>query len=272
MSRGRRSYAQEVCVRSAGLAMHRAGMLRPGCRVGVAVSGGVDSFVLLKVLSIRQRLLPFRIELMALHCNPGFAPAAHAALAPWLAAEGIAGHVELTNHGTEAHSDRNRKRSACFRCAWLRRKRLFDLCGQYGLTHLALGHNADDLVSTFFLNLCRNGRVDGMSMRESLFHGGLELIRPLLLVEKKTIRAAARQWGLPVWDNACPSAGATARSAMTATLETLCGTGGATRRSIYAGLTRWQLAKHALPDAAAPRDVTGGLSGPACPGKDRNSH
>lgn len=52
-------------------------------------------------------------------------------------------------------------------------------------------------METFFLNLCRNGRVDGMSMCEPFFNGGLRLIRPLLLVEKKYILKAARQWGLP---------------------------------------------------------------------------
>ncbi|MBD5417260.1 MAG: adenine nucleotide alpha hydrolase family protein [Desulfovibrio sp.] len=250
MAREKRTYAQEVCVKAAGLAMQKTGMLRPGCRIGVAVSGGVDSFVLLKTLKIRQGIVPFRFEIMALHCNPGFEPDAHAALLPWLAAEGIPGHLELTDHGPEAHSERNRKRSACFRCAWLRRKRLFDLCRDYRLTHLALGHTADDLVTTFFLNLCRNGRVDGLAMRESFFRGGLTLVRPLLLVEKKYVSAAARQWGLPVWRNACPSAGHTARSEMEATLRQLAAGIPDARRSILRGLTRWQLTRDTAGEAA----------------------
>ena len=252
MAREKRTYAQEVCVKAAGLAMQKAGMLLPGCRIGVAVSGGVDSFVLLKTLRLRQAIVPFRFEIMALHCNPGFEPEAHAALVPWLAAQGIAAHVEVTDHGPEAHSERNRKRSACFRCAWLRRKRLFDLCRQYRLSHLALGHTADDLVTTFFLNLCRNGRVDGLAMREEFFGGNLTVIRPLLLVEKKYVKAAARQWGLPVWANACPSAGHTARSQMDETLARLTGAIPDARRSILRGLTRWQLERHAPGAAGAP--------------------
>ena len=252
MAREKRSYAQEVCVKAVGLAMQKTGMLRPGCRIGVAVSGGVDSFVLLKTLRLRQAIVPFRFEIMALHCNPGFEPEAHAALVPWLAAQGIAAHVEVTDHGPEAHSERNRKRSACFRCAWLRRKRLFDLCRQYRLSHLAIGHTADDLVTTFFLNLCRNGRVDGLAMREAFFGGDLTVIRPLLLVEKKYVKAAARQWGLPVWANACPSAGHTARSHMDETLAQLTAAIPDARRSILRGLTRWQLERHTPGGAGAP--------------------
>ena len=247
VSREKRSFAQEVCVKSAGKAMQKTGMLWPGCRVGVAVSGGVDSFVLLKTLKIRQGIVPFRFELMAVHLNPGFDPHSHAALLPWLAREGIPAHLEVTDYGPQAHSEQNLRRSACFRCAWLRRKRLFELCARYGLTHLALGHNAEDLVETFFLNLCRNGRVDGMSMCEPFFNGGLRLIRPLLLVEKKYILKAARQWELPVWANACPSAGRTARSAMAETLSGLYGLTKDARRSIFNGLIRWQLDKNSRP-------------------------
>lgn len=255
--REKRSYAQEVCVKGAGKAMQQAGMLRPGCRVGVAVSGGVDSFVLLKTLHIRQRIVPFRFELMAIHLNPGFDARSHAALLPWLVRHGIPAHLEVTDFGPHAHSEENQRRSPCFRCAWLRRKRLFELCAQYGLTHLALGHNADDLVETFFLNLARNGRVDGMSMNEPFFGGRLRLIRPLLLVEKKVIIKAARQWELPLWANVCPSAGHTARSGMRDTLEHLFAVARDSRRCIYNGLTRWQLEKNSRtspPDASDTAD------------------
>ena len=63
MSREKLSFAQEACVRGVGKDMQQAGMLWPGCRVGVAVSGGVDSFVLLQCLRLRQRIVPFHFEL-----------------------------------------------------------------------------------------------------------------------------------------------------------------------------------------------------------------
>lgn len=252
--RGKRGFSQEACIRGAGAAMQRLGMLRPGCRVGVAASGGVDSFVLLKTLLIRRGIVPFPFEIMAIHLNPGFDPHSHDPLNEWLAREGVAGHVELTDFGPEAHSERNLRRSACFRCSWLRRRRLFELCDRYRLTHLALGHNADDLVTTFFLNLCRNGRVDGMSPNEPFFGGRLHVIRPLLFVEKKHIIRAARKWELPVWRNACPSAGRSARSDMAATLETLYGVAGDSRRCIFNALIRRQ-AELFSADAAGEADA-----------------
>lgn len=227
-------------MRLAGKLMQNAAMLHPGARVGVALSGGMDSFVLMQVLHIRRRIVPFPFDIMGLHVNPGFAPGNHAPLIDWLRDKGIAAHAEDTEHGPRAHSPENRKRSACFYCAMLRRKRLFELCGQYRLTHLAFGHNADDLVSTFMLNLCQTGRVEGMSVKESFFTGKLTVIRPLLLVEKKLIRKAAAQWALPVWDNPCPSAGSSRRMEIMQDLDRLCEGHKARRKNIFNALCRWQ--------------------------------
>lgn len=241
MARKKYTYAQEQCIRSAGRISQRTGMLCPGARVGVAVSGGMDSWVLLEVMRIRQRIVPFPFSLMALHINPGFDPQNHAPMAEWLLRAGVPGHLEAADHGIRAHSSENRKASACFYCAMLRRKRLFELCRFYKLTHLAFGHNADDLVSSFFMNLTQNGRVAGMSMRELFFNGGLTVIRPLLLTEKSVIAKAAKAWAMPVWNNPCPSAGRTRRSAVMEDVDRLCQGRKDAKRNIFNGIGRWQL-------------------------------
>ena len=110
------------------------------------------------------------------------------------------------------------------------------------------------------MNLCRNGRVDGMSMNEPFFGGKLHLIRPLLLVEKKYIIKAAKQWELPLWANACPSAGNTARSDMSETLKALYGVAKDSRRCILNGLSRWQLEKNSLPDVTDAGEQESGAS------------
>lgn len=237
----RRTYSQQVCVKRSGLALQRAGALSPRARVGIALSGGVDSFTLLKVLRIRQALLPFHIELMALHLNPGFDNFDHRFLATWLASQGISSHIEITDFGPRAHSSENRKKSPCFYCAMLRRKRLFELCRHYHLTHLAFGHNADDMASTFMLNTFRNGRIQTLEIAESFFHNSLLVIRPLLLVEKRHIRQAACKWQLPFWQNACPSSGKTARTEMEEMLSCFAARTPEAKKSLINALGRREL-------------------------------
>lgn len=235
------SFHQSQCIRLAGKLMQSTSMIYPGARVGVAISGGVDSWVLLQTLLIRQRIVPFPFEIMALHVNPGFDARNHAPLVPWLTSHGVAGHIEVTRHGERAHSPENRRRSACFYCAMLRRKSLFRLCETYGLTHLAFGHTAEDLVSSFLMNAFQAGNIAGMSMKEPFFKGRLTVIRPLLLVEKKHILKAAEQWDLPVWSNPCPSAGKTHRQSLMDDLEIFCKGHKTRKRNLFNALGRWQL-------------------------------
>lgn len=243
------SFAQKKCVSAVGKLMQKTAMAGPGARIGVAVSGGVDSFALIKTLTIRKAILPFPIEIMALHVNPGFNPESHAPLVEWCRKEGVSAHIELADHGPRAHSDENRKNSPCFYCAMLRRKRLFALCKEYGLTHLAFGHNADDLVVTFFMNVVQNGRVDGLSACEDFFGGRLKVIRPALLLEKSVMKAAARQWELPIWKNDCPSSGSTRRTEIHDWLQLEMARGKRIRNNIFNALTKYQLERHLGPAA-----------------------
>lgn len=240
MPRQKYTYAQLHCIKKTGFTLQKTEALWPGARIGIALSGGVDSFTLLEVMKIRQKIVPFDFEIMALHINPGFDPSNHKELSNWLTARNIPAHIEITNIGIMAHVE-NSKKSACFLCAWNRRKRLFELCAKYNLTHLAFGHNADDMLATFLLNFCRNGRVAALSVNESFFKGKLRVIRPLLLVEKKYISQAARQWRLPVFDNPCPSAGKTARASAEDMAQVMDNVLPNARRSMLNALVRWQL-------------------------------
>jgi tRNA(Ile)-lysidine synthase TilS/MesJ len=235
------TYAQKKCVTTTGLLMQRAGMLRPQARVGVAVSGGVDSLALLKTLTIRQAIVPFPFELMVLHVNPGFTPDNHLPLVGFVRELGLAAHIEMSDHGPRAHSEENTKNSTCFYCSLLRRKRLFELCRVYGLTHLALGHTADDLVTTFFMNILQNGRVEALSPCEPFFKGRLMMIRPALFLEKSLIKTAARQWGLPVFESDCPSKGATRRDSIWAWLSGQWAGNRRIKNNVFNALRRYQL-------------------------------
>ena len=123
----------------------------------------------------------------------------------------------------------------------LRRKRLFDICRQYKLTSLALGHNADDLATTFFMNMFQAGRVYGMTPKESFFNNTLDLIRPTLFLEKSTVIKAAKQWELPVWQNDCPSGSNTARSRTHDWLEDRFKENKKFKANVFASIKRFQL-------------------------------
>ncbi len=235
------TFAQRTCIGKSGKLIQQTNMLCNKARVGIAISGGKDSWVMLQALRMRQKILPYPFEIMALHLNPGFSPEDHFPMARWLAERNIPSHIQITDYGPRAHSPENRKKSPCFFCSWFRRKHLFELCRRYQLTHLALGHTSDDLVQTFFMNLFKTGKVAGLSPREKYFGGKLLLIRPLLMLEEKTIKTAARQWKFPVTQTACPSSKTTQRSQTREWIKELTARNPLLHKNIYNGLRRWQL-------------------------------
>ncbi len=235
------TFNQKSCLAKAGKLMYSKSMLFPGARVGVAVSGGVDSWGLLQVLSLQKDRLPFPIELMVLHVNPGFDPYNHWPLIEWSKKLGLSGYIEITDIGPRAHTSENRKNSPCFFCSWHRRKRLFQLVHGFGLTHIAFGHTADDLVENFFMNMMYSGRIEAMFAKEEFFNGEFELVRPLLGVEKRRISKAVKEWGLPVWDNPCPSDQNSKRFEMRKWLAGIFSSDKRLRKNIFSALIRWQL-------------------------------
>jgi len=238
---GKLTFAQKQSVSLTGKLMQRTKMVSPHSRIGLAISGGVDSFAMLQIMLIRQAIMPFPVELMVLHINPGFEPASHLPLVTWCKKRGIASHISLTNHGPEAHTSKNKKNSPCFYCSWRRRKALFELCRKYSLTHLAFGHNADDNVVTYFMNIFQNGRAAGISVSESFFNDKLKVIRPTLLLNKKQVITAARQWGLPVWKNTCPSNGLTKRDQIKKWLEESWNQDKRIKNNVFNAISRQQV-------------------------------
>jgi tRNA 2-thiocytidine biosynthesis protein TtcA len=136
----------------------------------------------------------------------GFEEKTSAPVAEFLKKQGFPFYMEETDFGPYAHSSENRNKSICFICSMLRRKRLFELASALSCNKIALGHNQDDLIETFFLNLLYVGELSTMIPRQKMFEGLITLIRPLAYVEKTKIQRLAKELRLPVIKNPCPSA------------------------------------------------------------------
>ena len=181
-----------------------------GDRILVGVSGGKDSMALLWSLAERQRRSPVRYELFPVYVDPGFEGGFAEALRAQCRDMGLDLRVAQTDFGLIAHSAENRE-NPCFLCARLRRKRLFEIAQELDCRKVALGHNKDDIIETFFMNICFAGEVSTMIPAQSFFNGLITVIRPLAFVEEELIRRFVRQQGLAVFHNPCPSANRTKR-------------------------------------------------------------
>jgi tRNA 2-thiocytidine biosynthesis protein TtcA len=204
--------------RSFGKARHDYRMIADGDRIAVGISGGKDSLTLMYLLSIAQSIAPVDYEVHGIYLDPGFDGGFNQLLQRYCDTNGYPLTIEITDHGIQAHSRQNRK-SPCFLCSRLRRKRLFEFADERRCNKLALGHTRDDIIETLFLNMCFSGQISTMRPAQSMFEGRLAIIRPLAYIDEKWIEIFAREQAFPQFENACPSAGHTRRQTIRSILQ-----------------------------------------------------
>jgi tRNA 2-thiocytidine biosynthesis protein TtcA len=202
--------ADKKIFKKLGRAIRHYELIDGGERIAVAVSGGKDSLSLLWLLRERLRWIPKPYELIAVHLDMGFSGTRPQAVEAFCRSLEIPFHFEQTDYGVQAHGPENRE-NPCFLCARLRRRRLFEMAHSLGCSKLALGHNQDDIIETFFLNIFFGGQISTMVPRQILFQGALTLIRPLTLLGEREIQGLVHRRSWPQIINPCPSAGRSSR-------------------------------------------------------------
>lgn len=192
-------------------------MLADGDKIAVAVSGGKDSLTLLKVLQDRQRFVPIRYSLLAVHIDMGY-PCHHPKiLAEYFKKMKVDYHIEKI----DILKGKNRKDISCFWCSWNRRKVLFEVANRFGCTKVALGHHKDDIIETILLNLFFQGEISAMSPKQELFNGKICIIRPLVYVDEDLIIKFAKELDFPHHKCACPNSITSNRNKMTEIIKDL---------------------------------------------------
>jgi tRNA(Ile)-lysidine synthase TilS/MesJ len=242
-----------------GKANRRYRLLADGDIILVAVSGGKDSMSLLDLLWRRQVSVRERYTLVAGHiradaqCGRGVS---EDWLRAWCAERGIPLVVDEIAVVAEWAAARAAGQQACFRCAWLRRKALFDMATRLGCNKLAFAHHADDIAETTLMNLFYNATFRPMEARMPFFGGRFTVIRPFAYVEERDIVTFATASGYPLVGERCPEAATSRRTLVRGILRELDKNCHGVRRRICAAAehaqadVRLAINKH-LPDDLA---------------------
>ncbi len=185
-------------VRETRAAIETYGMIEPGAKWLVCLSGGKDSHTLLAVLTELQwrGLLP--VELLA--CNldqgqPGF-PAT--VLPEFLTRMGVPHRIEYQDTYSVVTSKIKPGGTMCSLCSRLRRGNLYRIAREEGCTAVVLGHHRDDILETFFMNLFHGGRLATMPPKLVNEDGDLHVLRPLAFVAEADCEKFARAMNYPI--------------------------------------------------------------------------
>lgn len=93
----------------------------------------------------------------------------------------------------------------------MRRGAVNDLAKRNGFAKVALGHNREDYVETFLMNLFYAGKAGTFKPMTYLDRKDITVIRPLLSVPEELLRRHAANVSLPIMVNPCTADGNTTR-------------------------------------------------------------
>jgi tRNA 2-thiocytidine biosynthesis protein TtcA len=187
-----------------GQAITDFGLIEPGDKVMVCVSGGKDSYGMLDTLLRWQRLHgtpPF--ELVAVNLDqkqPGFP--AHV-LPEFLTRLGVPFHIETKDTYSVVKQQVAEGQTMCSLCSRLRRGILHRVATELGCNKIALGHHRDDMLHTFLLNFFFAGKLQamppkGVSQNSAGDKGNHTVIRPLTYVAEAELARWAEIQAFPI--------------------------------------------------------------------------
>lgn len=185
-------------------------MIREGDKIAVALSGGKDSVTLLYSLKNLQRYYNKKFEIKAITVNPGFEGFDENILKNICSKIGVELIIIKTNIKQIVFDERKEK-NPCSLCANLRRGILNTEAKKRGLNKIALGHNEDDALETFIMNLIYAGRLGTFSPVSYMDRSDMTLIRPLIYVPEKLTKSFVKKNNIQIMPKVCKMDGTSKR-------------------------------------------------------------
>jgi len=173
-------------------------MIRPGDRILVCLSGGKDSYTLLKLLNQIRIRNHQRFTLQAYTLDqqqPGWDDSA---LRGWLETQDIPHEIESRNTYAVVTEKIPAGKTYCSLCSRLRRGNIYRYAGEHGFNKIALGHHRDDLIESLLMSILYSGEIRSMPPKLLTDNRRHIVIRPLAYCQEQDIIGYAEEQQFPL--------------------------------------------------------------------------
>ncbi len=174
------------------------GMIEPGDRIMVCLSGGKDSHTLLDLLLSLVETKDYDCEVVAVNLDQKQPDFPAEVLPAYLSALGVEHYILEKDTYSIVKQHIPEGQTMCSLCLRMRRGNLYTFAGEIGATKIALGHHREDIIETLFLNMFFGGTMKAMAPKLKTDDGQRMLIRPLAYCKERDIARYAEQRGFPI--------------------------------------------------------------------------
>lgn len=188
-------------------------MIEDGDKIAIGLSGGKDSISMLMGFKALQRFYPKKFDIIAVSVNPGF-EYFNSNLLKKTCDELNVPFFEEISHIKEIVFDIRNEKNPCSLCANLRRGIINSVAIREDCNKIALGHNEDDVLETFLLNLFYTGSISTFAPTSYMDRSKITLIRPLIYAPEKEIRNFVKRNNITIMQKSCPMDGVSKREDM----------------------------------------------------------
>jgi tRNA 2-thiocytidine biosynthesis protein TtcA len=181
-----------------GKAIADFNLIKANDRVMVCLSGGKDSFTMLRILRLLQIRSHHKFELFAFtldQAQPGWDDSK---LRQWL--DNIAVPYEILKQDTYSivKDKIPEGKTYCSLCSRLRRGIIYSYAEKHGFTKIALGHHRDDLITTLLMSILYSGEIRSMPPKLLSDNKKNIVIRPLAYCQENDIIEYATEQKFPI--------------------------------------------------------------------------
>jgi len=205
-----------------GKAIHEFNMIQDGDRIMVCLSGGKDSFTMLKMLSLLQKRADLDFEIFAFtldQAQPGWNDTA---LRAWLSDHKLSYEILTRDTYSIVKEKIPEGQTYCSLCSRLRRGIIYNYAEDHGFSKIALGHHRDDLIRTLLMSIFYTGDIRSMPPKLLTDDRRHIVIRPLVYCQEEDIIEYAKEQAFPIIPcNLCGSQENLVRKKMKTLIDTL---------------------------------------------------
>lgn len=192
------SKAAKKLVHYMGKAIADYKMIEKGDRVMVCLSGGKDSFTLLKLLNHMRVESHNRFSLFSYTLDQSQPGWDDSKMRQWLEDQKIPYCIEKKDTYSIVKEKIPEGKTYCSLCSRLRRGNIYRYADENGFNKVALGHHRDDLIRTLLMSILYAGQIRSMPPKLLSDNKKHIVIRPMAYCQEADIIEYANEQQYPI--------------------------------------------------------------------------